>query len=161
MNAVTDISALPAIGEPFACGLLAARYFVGAQPFALVLSPKDEGEIAPITWGPRTKRIDGALSYADGLANTEAMAAAGNKLAKKIRALRIGGHDDWYLPSRLESLLLFGELPAEFERDWYWTSTQSAGSCEYAWIQSFSYGSQSYVHKDYGCRARAVRRVPI
>lgn len=161
MNAVTDIPALPAIGKPLEGGIFAGRYFVGEQPFALVLSPKDEGEIAPTTWGARTKRIDGALSYADGLANTEAMAAAGNKLARKIRALRIGGHDDWYLPSRLESLLLFGELQSEFERDWYWTSTQYAGDDEDAWIQHFYDGVQYYDHEDFDCRARAVRRFPI
>jgi hypothetical protein len=149
-----------AAGEQFAGGIFAGRYFIGAAPYALIVSLKDEGEIARVAWGAK-KKVAAATSYADGLANTDAMAAAGSKLAATIRALRIGGFDDWYLPSRLESMLLFGELQCEFQRDWYWTSTQYAGNDEYAWFQHFYDGHQYGSHKGDECRARAVRRVPI
>jgi hypothetical protein len=136
------------------------RYFIGEQPYALILSPKDS-EIKRAKWGATKKNVTGAHSYVDGLANTIAIVEAGSKLAKDIRALRIGGFDDWYLPSRLESLLLFGELQSEFEPEWYWTSTQYAGYAECAWIQDFYNGDQCYGHKDYESRARAVRRVAL
>ena len=141
-------------------GIPVARYFVNGQPYALILSPKDS-EIKRAKWGATKKNVTGAHSYVDGLANTIAMAEAGSKLAKDIRALRIGDFDDWYLPSRLESLLLFGELQSEFERDWYWTSTQYAGDDEVAWFQFFIIGYQYSHHKDYESRARAVRRVAL
>lgn len=165
MNAVTDVLTPPAIGQPFAGGIFAGHFFLAEQPYALVLSPKDHGEIEEIAWNKSRKRVADALSYADGLRNTEAMAAAGSALAKRIRELSIDGCDDWYLPSRLEALLLFGELkgtPAcDLELNWYWTSTQYAGLDEYAWIQYFGNGTQDLLHKDSRCRARAVRRVPI
>lgn len=138
-------------------GLFAGRYFIGATAYALIVSPKDT-DIEAVKWATSSKRVAGALSYADGLANTEAMAGAGSKLAAQIRAMRLDGFDDWYLPSRLESLLLFGELPNEFARDWYWTSTQYAGNDGYAWVQYFDDGSQGYYRKANHCRARAVRR---
>lgn len=48
-----------------------------------------------------------------------------------------------------------------FDPVWYWTSTQYAGGEAYAWIQYFTNGGQRLDHKDYGFRARAVRRLPI
>lgn len=156
----TTAEATAAAATPIDGGLHVARYFVGGQPYALILSPKDS-KIKRAKWGATKKNVTGAHSYVDGLANTNAMAAAGSKLAKDVRALRIGGFDDWYLPSRLESLLLFGELQSEFERDWYWTSTQSAGNDEYACIQHFLNGLQYNDHKGFESRARAVRRVAL
>jgi hypothetical protein len=166
MNATTAAEVIPTVaGTLFAGGIYAGRFFVGAEAFALVVSPKVDGEVAEIAWNKSRKSIERATSYADGRANTEAMLAAGSKLAETIRALRIGGHDDWYLPSRLESLVAFGELkgnPAfDFEFDWYWTSTQNASDPACAWCQNFGYGTQHDTHKGYRCRARAVRRVPI
>ncbi|BAK75782.1 hypothetical protein NH8B_0950 [Pseudogulbenkiania sp. NH8B] len=57
------------------------------------------------------------------------------------------------------------QTPAEAFRDggaeafnprWYWASTQF--SPDYAWGQTFDDGYQNVDHKDYQCRARAVRR---
>ena len=76
MNAVTDVLTPPAIGQPFAGGIFAGHFFLAEQPYALVLSPKDHGEIEEIAWNKSRKRVADALSYADGLRNTEAMAAA-------------------------------------------------------------------------------------
>jgi len=111
------------------------------------------------------------LSYSDGRANTAAMAKASSALGKWARGLKIGGHKDWYLPSRLEALVLFGELrglkafnddqPDGLAREAYWTSTQYAGNEGYAWYQYFSYGSQYFTRKSTELRARAVRRVPV
>jgi hypothetical protein len=152
-------TAIPTIaGTPFEGGLYVGRYFIGAQARALIVSPKD-AESEEVKWGP-TKKV-AALSYNDGAANTEAMVAAGSKLAISIRALRTGDFDDWYLPSRLESLLLFGELREQFEPDWYWTSTQCEHNDVFAWLQGFHYGYQYFHLKDNHCRARAVRSIVI
>lgn len=155
-----NTNAIPTIaGTSFAGGLYVGRFFIGAQARALIVSPKDT-EFDEVKWGS-TKKVPGALSYNDGAANTEAMVTAGSKLAAEIRALRTGDFDDWYLPSRLESLLLFGELREQFEQNWYWTSAQYEHYGDYAWIQGFNDGFQFDGHKDGHCRARAVRSIVI
>lgn len=65
------------------------------------------------------------------------------------------------LPTRREQSLLFANLPAEFERDWYWSGTQHAAYSDDAWYQDFNYGNQDYYHKSAELRVRAVRRSPI
>ncbi|TAK45296.1 MAG: DUF1566 domain-containing protein [Betaproteobacteria bacterium] len=65
------------------------------------------------------------------------------------------------LPTRKEQALLFANAADEFEPRWYWSSKEYAGTADYAWVQGFSFGYQCDVHKSYGCRARAVRRVAI
>ena len=148
-------------GTPFAGGIYAGRLFVGDQAYALIVAPKDEGELEESVWGSTKQEVTGALSCCNGFANTLAMEAAGSALAKWARALRIGGLDDWYLPSRIEALIALAELRDQFEKTWYWTSTQYALDAQYAWCQGFHYGLQGYHHKPLELRARAVRRVPI
>jgi uncharacterized protein DUF1566 len=158
--------------KPATATTLPPMFFYDAgKPYQLILAPKADGEKEAIAWGATNKLVTGAQSYSDGPANTAAMAKAGSALAKWVRGLKIGGHKDWYLPSRLEALVLFGELrslkafepdqPDGIARDWYWTSTQYAGDEGYAWCQNFFNGSQYYDHKNTQLRARAVRRVAI
>jgi hypothetical protein len=149
-------------GTPFAGGIYAGRFFVGAQPYALIVAPADIGELTATTWG-RLKKVSGATSFNDGAANTQAMVKQGSKLAQWAQALRIGDFDDWYIPSRLELLTAFGELhtTAAFAKDWYWSSTQSASYDAYAWCQHFSHGHQDRLPKLTKLRARAVRRLAI
>jgi hypothetical protein len=166
-----SISIPTTIGAPGAGGFLAGRFFDAGKPFGLIVAPKAEGEKESIAWHTTMKTVKGALSYSDGVANTAAMVKAGSALAQWAAGLTIGGFKDWYLPSRLEALLLFGELrgikafdpgkPDGFAEAWYWTSTQYAGYEGYAWYQSFGYGHQYYVHKDGQLRARAVRRLNL
>ena len=161
MNAAEII--IPTVaGTPFGGGIYAGRFCVAEQTFALIVAPADSGELAETKWGA-AKKVAGALSYNDGLANTKAMAAAGSPLAKWAQALRIGDLDDWYVPSRLEALVLFGERDAigDLVRGWYWTSTQYAGDDAYAWYQYFYYGAQDNHPKYHQLRARAVRRFLI
>jgi hypothetical protein len=165
-----EIPAVP--GTPFAGGFYMGRIFVGVNTYAIVVAPKAEGDHEETPWNESTKNVAGALSYFDGVTNTKAMAEAGSKLAKWAQELRIGGFDDWHIPSRQELLTIkgneadagdaFQEAGAEaFVRDWYWSSTQSASDESYAWIQFFDFGYQSTSHKDDYYRARAVRRVAI
>lgn len=79
-------------------------------------------------------------------------------------AQSIGGD----LPTKLESAMLFERAQKQFQRAWYWTNETfvdayepEESDAEYAWVQYFSYGTQSSFPKDYYYRARAVRRLPI
>jgi hypothetical protein len=65
------------------------------------------------------------------------------------------------LPSRIDQLVLFQNLKAEFQPRWYWSSEQCVGLAAYAWCQGFNYGNQTSTHEDCGLRARAVRRLVI
>ena len=142
------------------------RFFLEAQPYALILAPKQEGELPVTVWHKKTGLVEGALSDFDGLANTRAMAEDGSPLAVKILSLAIAGRNDWYLPSRGELLLCWAAREAlpkgeAFDEDWYWSSTQHAEVSRYAWSQSFLNGSQGDWHQDDKLMARAVRRVAI
>lgn len=172
MNAPESGIEIPtAPGTPFAGGYYLGRYFIGATAYALIVSPKAEGEHKPAVWSGNYRRVAGALSLVDGHANTAAMAKSGSDLARWAMGLAIGGHSDWYLPSRVESLLLhaaeadasaFQKDGAEaLERDWYWTSTQHASDPSYAWFQLFTNGYQLTSHEGFRLRARAVRRLAI
>lgn len=106
MNAVI----LPPYGSPFGGGFLAGRILIAQLAYALIVAPKAEGDFAPDEWIEDYKDVPGARSYNDGLVNTAAMAVAGSELAKRIRALRIGGFDDWYLGGVDESEICFRNL---------------------------------------------------
>jgi hypothetical protein len=67
---------------------------------------------------------------------------------------------DAEVPNRVESAMLFANLPDAFEKEWHWTSEQDSDAV-YAWCQSFYHGYQYATHKSYGGRVRAVRRLPL
>jgi hypothetical protein len=83
-------------------------------------------------------------------------------------ALRLGGHDDWRLPTRAEMLTLVDDTrhnPAidteafpDTPLGWFWTATPYAGDpCGFAWIVNFDIGGSSAGARDRHNRARAVR----
>ena len=82
---------------------------VGGKTYALIVSPKLFGEFKG-RWHASKESVPGAEDYADGLANTNAMAAAGSDLAKAVRASIIEGFDDWYVPARDELELIYRNL---------------------------------------------------
>ena len=69
-------------------------------------------------------------------------------------AHEVGGE----LPTRQEQALLYANLKAEFQPSWYWSSETYESDGSGAWGQNFGSGYQSYYHKSYEGRARAVRR---
>ena len=83
----------------------------------------------------------------------EALAAAGK--------FKTAQHQDYSPATRGELALCFRNVPGLFKKDWYWSSTPSAGNASYAWCQSFGHGYQDYGLKDNQLRARAVRRLKI
>ena len=98
-----------AIGAAFGGGFFAGLIKVDGKAFALVVSPKLFGEFKG-RWIASNESVPGAEDYADGLANTNAMAAAGSDLAKAVRGSVIEGFDDWYIPARDELELIYRNL---------------------------------------------------
>jgi hypothetical protein len=101
-----DITAPTVIGTPCEGGFYAGRIIIAGTVYGLVVAPKDGGETEG-RWLAAGVRVAGADSYCDGLVNSIAMAEAGSELAQWARGLRIGGCDDWYLPSQDELELLY------------------------------------------------------
>lgn len=100
----------PIIGTRMDGGFYAGRLQIGEQVFALIVAPKAEGDKSDCAWINNHQDVPGAKSYNDGKANTTAMADAGSELATWARDLRIGGHDDWYLPSQDELEIMYRNL---------------------------------------------------
>jgi hypothetical protein len=76
--------------------------------------------------------------------------------AKTVEA---DGHADFELPDRKEQRVLWANVQARFEADWYWSGTQY--SRDLAWSQYFDDGFQDYYVKSYEGLAVAVRRFSI
>lgn len=111
---------LPIIGTSMGGGFYAGRIRINGQLFALIVAPKAEGQRKPGPWIDGHKEVPAALSYNDGMANTNAMAEAGSELAKWARGLRIADCDDWYLPSFDELEVIYRNLkPTTRENDCY------------------------------------------
>jgi len=115
----SSIAEIPTIlGTAMGGGFCAGRIRIGDQVFALIVAPKADGEHEDAPWNDTCNAVDGAKSYFDGIANTDAMADAGSELAKWARGLRIGGHDDWYLPSLDELEIIYCNLKPTMEVNW-------------------------------------------
>ncbi|PUB43186.1 DUF1566 domain-containing protein [Pseudomonas sp. GV047] len=69
-------------------------------------------------WGKYGEKIEGADSFTDSLANTQAMAAAGSELAAKVLALDIGGFTDWAIPARDVQELQYRHFKPTTEENW-------------------------------------------
>jgi hypothetical protein len=119
MNAPFTTALAPAEpGTPFDGGFYAGRINVGGAAYALIVAPKPEGEHEDAAWNESRKSVEGAMSPADGHANTQAMAAAGSKLAQWALDLRIGDHDDWYLPAQDELEIIYRHLKPTAEENY-------------------------------------------
>ena len=86
---------------------------------------------------------------------------------KACAELRLGGHDDWRLPTRAELLTLVDDTrysPAidtdafpNTPNTWFWTSTVYAGDKDYAWVVYFGNGNSHLGDRASHYRVRAVR----
>nr|WP_298117361.1 hypothetical protein [uncultured Pseudomonas sp.] len=148
-----DAASLPAIGQSLAGGVFVTRYWLNGQERALVLLA-DEFEGA---WGEYGQEVPGAPSYADGEANTRAMAQAGSAIA--VKALEAGG----FIPSCLEGQLLMAAKHAGVitlrEDRWHWLSTQYSAYNAYG--MDFGAGWQYDAFKSSERLVRPVRSIPI
>ena len=69
-------------------------------------------------WGKRGVKIEGADSFTDSRANTEAMAAGESDLAKQVIALVINGFSDWAIPARDVQELQYRHFKPTTEENW-------------------------------------------
>lgn len=109
---------IPAIGEAFGGG-----FFTGItrDPDTgkryLNITAGAEHELVGV-WGEYGVKIEGADSFTNGRANTEAMAAAGSELAQQVLALDIGGFTDWAIPARDVQELQYRHFKPTTEVNW-------------------------------------------
>jgi Protein of unknown function (DUF1566) len=168
---------IPALGSKFGGGFFGGAGIADGELYALVVASKAEGERLGLAYKLKDRgTADGTDSDDDGLANSERIDDDNHPAAQFCRGLRIGGVDDWQLPSRddlamLERNLgprrknapeLFREGGAEaFEPNWYWSSTEYAQHSYDAWLVGFNTGFQSTSGKNNLFGVRAVRRLKL
>src|SRR3569833_3383059 len=109
---------LPIIGTDMGGGFYAGRINIDGQVFALVVAPKAEGEHKPSRWIANYKAVPGAKSYFDGLANTQAMADAGSKLALWARGLTNNNNDNKKQPRQDEREGIYRNLKPTTEENY-------------------------------------------
>lgn len=149
-------------GVPFGGGYYAgANIVVDGVEYALVVAPKTlGGESLNIQWQTSTDGT-GGTSRNDGWYNTNrAIALSGTHPAASFcRGLRIGGYDDWYLPSIDELEIIYRYLkPGTSNNDAYvgdnpnsrpvgsnYTTTNPAQTS----VQLFREGGAENMSKDY------------
>lgn len=132
---------------------------VETPPYALIVSPADT-ELGKYEWGKYGTELTGCDDRRDGVANTQAMAAAECPAALRTREFAHAGHTDWYLPALGELNAATANVPELFDKTgWYWTSTQA--SRYNAFAQGFEYGCSDWSAKGHEFRVRAFRRIPL
>lgn len=83
MNAPAPRIEIPTvIGTATEIGRFIGRIRVGADLYAIFQPPMAIARQEPARWTPSLKRLDDAMSFSDGHANTVAMAKAGSKAAQ-------------------------------------------------------------------------------
>lgn len=76
-------------------------------------------------------------------------------------ASKQGGDSVASLPTRREQALLYANLKEEFEERAYWSCEAHESEFDWAWCQTFGYGSQNNYDRYFELRARSVRRLAI
>lgn len=65
------------------------------------------------------------------------------------------------LPNRVDGIVLFDNLKADFKQEYYWLEPLRAGDPDCAWVQGFDDGGQGWYRRSFPCPAVAVRRLAI
>lgn len=112
------VVATPAIGQAYGGGFVTGitRDPVTGQRF-LNITAGAAHELVD-KWGEYGEKINGADSFTDSLANTQAMASAGSELAAKVLALSIEGFTDWAIPARDVQELQYRHFKPTTEENW-------------------------------------------
>ena len=108
----------PAIGQAYGGGFVTGitRDPVTGQRFLNITAGAAHELVGK--WGEYGEKIEGADSFTDSLANTQAMAAAGSELAAKVLALSIEGFTDWAIPARDVQELQYRHFKPTTEENW-------------------------------------------
>lgn len=121
MSAVEKVApavTIPEIGQPFGGGFFSGITRdpdTGKRYLNITAGATHELKGA---WGEYGVKIEGADSFTNSRANTEAMAAAGSELAKQVLALDIGGFTDWAIPARDVQELQYRHFKPTTEANW-------------------------------------------
>ncbi|MGV8917790.1 MAG: DUF1566 domain-containing protein [Pseudomonas sp.] len=114
------VATLPEIGAPYGGGFFSG---ITRDPETgksyLNITAGAEHELRG-TWGERGVKIEGADSFTDSRANTEAMAASGSQMAQKVLALVIDGYTDWAIPARDVQEQQYRNLKPTTETNYCW-----------------------------------------
>ncbi len=100
---------LPSIGAAFGGGYYGGSIAIDGKTYAMIVAPKVDGQ-KTLAWKDKWSATPGALSVNDGFANSQAMNNDEHPAAQFCRSLKIGGFDDWYLPSRDDLEVLYRNL---------------------------------------------------
>ncbi|WP_047305172.1 DUF1566 domain-containing protein [Pseudomonas fluorescens] len=118
MSATAQSQTIPAIGQAYGGGFVSG---ITRDPDTgkryLNITAGAEHELTG-EWGEYGEKIEGADSFTDSLANTQAMAAAGSDLAVKVLALNIDGFTDWAIPARDVQELQYRHFKPTTEENW-------------------------------------------
>jgi hypothetical protein len=108
----------PAIGQIYGGGFVTGitRDPVTGQRFLNITAGAAHELVGK--WGEYGEKVEGADSFTDSLANTQAMAAAGSELAAKVLALSIEGFTDWAIPARDVQELQYRHFKPTTEENW-------------------------------------------
>ncbi|WP_219096593.1 DUF1566 domain-containing protein [Pseudomonas sp. UMAB-40] len=109
---------LPEIGQPFGGGFFSGITRdpdTGKRYLNITAGAAHELKGA---WGEYGVKIEGANSFTNSRANTEAMAAAGSELAQKVLVLDIGGFTGWAIPARDVQELQYRHFKPTTEENW-------------------------------------------
>lgn len=103
------------VGRSYGGGYYAGNIKIGQQEYALVVAPATQGGQSSTTlqWKTSNTATAGTESVNDGLANTNAMIAAGASIhpaAQFCSGLNINGYQDWYLPAKDELEICYRAL---------------------------------------------------
>jgi hypothetical protein len=99
-----------------------------------------------------------STAIGSGYTNTyTAMAGTAHPAAQRARNATYGGYTDWFLPSKDELNLMYGQkgVIGGFASVLYWSSSEYGSN--YAWSQYFGNGYQDYYGKADTRRVRVVR----
>jgi hypothetical protein len=111
---IADMKA-PAKGDQIGGGTYVGDILVEGVVYGLIVAPKFTGDFSGI-WHKKAKLIKGADSPNNGRKNTEEMVAADCPIALEVRDHKIGGFDDWHIPSRDELEIMYRQLkPTAYE----------------------------------------------
>ncbi len=122
------------------------------------------------TWGPQSPGenvIGTQTGVGTGKQNTQLIVAALDSAGETGRAaqlcvsLNVNGYTDWFLPSKDELSLMYGNLKVnglgEFTGGNYWSSSEGPSNTQGAWLQVFGGGAQINYQKSYTNYVRAIR----
>jgi hypothetical protein len=108
----------PEIGQAYGGGYFSGVTVQDGKRYMVITAGRDH-ELKG-KWGERGMIVEGADSFTDGRANTEAMAAAGSELAQQVLALKIGGRADWAIPARDQQEPQYRNLKPTTEANYCW-----------------------------------------